>query len=84
MALEKMLAEMVAELTRRGATHHVITDHVGHWHEAHMNPGRPLPCPVCFSVGKKNSRLESLPTEDGFQPVRCQACGAMFEFVDAK
>jgi len=83
MALENMRETMFAALCRRGASKKIIDDYDAHWRAAENAPGSPLPCPVCFSAGTKDSRLIPLPASGDMQRVKCYECGERFEFADS-
>lgn len=43
-----------------------------------LRPNIPMPCPLCFALRQKQSRLYALPEENGEEPVKCEVCKEVF------
>ncbi len=80
--LELMYQKMIARLIQLHAGKGVIDDYTGHWIEAMMSPGKPIPCPSCFRIGKKDSRLEPLPMKGNTALVKCKSCKETFSYEE--
>lgn len=80
--LELMYKEMIARLEQLNASKDVINDYTGHWIEAMMSSGKPIPCPNCFGIGKKDSRLEPLPMKGSMSTVKCESCKEYFSYEE--
>lgn len=82
MALEGMRDALYARLIAEKAPEGRLATWQALWDEAQKNPGKPLPCPVCFLSLNAISRLEPMPNDGTMAVAFCPACKETFKWPD--
>ena len=68
------IPQFTNELKTRGASDAVIEKFSAHWRDLPVH-APDLPCPVCFTSGKKGKLIPMSADEHGNEAVRCKQCG---------
>lgn len=82
MAMEAMRETLYARLQAEGARDSQKAVWAALWNEAQRHPGKPLPCPVCFTHMSQPNRVVALENIGPMARGRCEVCRNEFEWID--